>query len=192
MTKERLHQVGSLVVQLREQRAHYDARKTEIREELRRLNAELAKIEEAEDAVHRLLLVEAPEEELKEIFRPAEVEYSRVAFPSNKAFVEAALVVLQEAAVPIYYHELTQKVRERGLVVPGKNPAQNLYAHLRRDPRFRLTGPGTFGLRPQVNGVFVDELGASSLTKAGSGLPTTPTRPRAVKRHRRGKRRQSK
>lgn len=47
----------------------------------------------------------------------------------------------------IHYNELTQILMSKGVLIPGKNPAANLLAHISRDGRFVRTGPGTYGLK---------------------------------------------
>lgn len=47
----------------------------------------------------------------------------------------------------MHYNELTQVLKFKGVLIPGKNPAANLLAHISRDERFVRTAPGTYGLK---------------------------------------------
>jgi len=54
---------------------------------------------------------------------------------------------------PVHYRELADMIIAEGKLIPGKDPAANLIAHLTRDNRFIRTSPGTYaivewGLKP--------------------------------------------
>lgn len=48
---------------------------------------------------------------------------------------------------PVHYNDLAKAIMAKGILIPGKNPASNLLAHINRDDRFVRTAPGTYGLR---------------------------------------------
>ena len=48
---------------------------------------------------------------------------------------------------PRHYKELSERLAEKGVAIPGKDPAANLLAHIARDARFLRVGSGTYGLR---------------------------------------------
>lgn len=174
---------AEFVSQLTEQRELYERAKQELRAELRRINGELAKVEAAGRAVEELLLIEAPEL----VTKPSpegEVDLKLLPMPSTRPFLEAAYALLLEGGVPVYYRELAERVRARGVVIPGQNPAQNLYAHLRRDRRFVLTGPGTFALQPAMLHRPVEPTSHVSTSKSPAS-PRKRRRPR--KRSTKGK-----
>ncbi len=55
---------------------------------------------------------------------------------------DAALSALAAAGRPLRTRDLLEKVREAGVEVPGKDPANNLSAHLSRSARVRSTSLG--------------------------------------------------
>lgn len=175
---------AEFVSQLAEQRDRYEHAKQELRAELRRINGELARVEAAGRAVEELLLIEAPELVAK-LSPEAEVDLKLLPLPSTRPFLEAAYELLLEGGVPVYYRELAERIRARGVVIPGQNPAQNLYAHLRRDRRFVLTGPGTFGLQPAMIHRPVEPTSSRASTGKSPALRRKRRRPR--KRSTKGK-----
>ena len=61
--------------------------------------------------------------------------------------IEAAFVILQRGREPLHYREITRMVQERGIYVPGKNPAATLLSRMTRDKRFkRGSGRGFYAL----------------------------------------------
>lgn len=52
----------------------------------------------------------------------------------------------QEEHKPIHYRDLAEMIMTEGKLIPGKDPAANLIAHLSRDERFVRTAPGTYAL----------------------------------------------
>jgi len=62
------------------------------------------------------------------------------------ALPDAARGVLLELGQPVYYQDLYEAMRERGIMVPGKNPVANLVSQMGRDDRFVRVGRGTYGL----------------------------------------------
>lgn len=72
---------------------------------------------------------------------------ARVAPTKSQRFTDAAAEILAETGAPIHYVELTRRLGERGVYVPGKDPGANLIAHMLRDQRFsRVQGRGMYGL----------------------------------------------
>lgn len=71
-----------------------------------------------------------------------------VAARSSKGhFLDEAYELVRETEAGLYYKDLLERLTERGIVVPGQDPAANLIAHLTRDERFVRTARGTYGLR---------------------------------------------
>lgn len=64
----------------------------------------------------------------------------------SQGFLDEAAGVIREAGEPVYYQDLVLRLRDRGIEVPGRDPAANLIAHMGRDDRFVRTGRGTYGL----------------------------------------------
>lgn len=53
----------------------------------------------------------------------------------------------QTEKLPVHYNEIAKAIMAKGILIPGKNPASNLLAHINRDKRFVRTAPGTYGLK---------------------------------------------
>jgi len=70
------------------------------------------------------------------------VERSEVASLSDHAYE-----VLKEKGTPFYYRDLVEYLQSNGVVVPGKDPAANLIAHISRDSRFVRIARGTYALQ---------------------------------------------
>lgn len=58
-----------------------------------------------------------------------------------------AYEVLKEKGTPFYYRDLVEYLQSNGVVVPGKDPAANLIAHISRDNRFVRIARGTYALQ---------------------------------------------
>jgi hypothetical protein len=61
----------------------------------------------------------------------------------KSSFLDVAWEILQ-AWGSLHYEALLARVTERGVEVPGRNPAANLVAHMSRDKRFKRVGRGTY------------------------------------------------
>lgn len=60
---------------------------------------------------------------------------------------DAAYDLLSEVRKPLHYKEIFNKLQERGLYIPGKNPAATLLSRMSRDNRFKRTiKRGTYAL----------------------------------------------
>ena len=62
-------------------------------------------------------------------------------------FLDVAADIVRGSGSGVYYRDLLKALSDRGVAVPGQDPAANLIAHLTRDERFVRTGRGTYGLR---------------------------------------------
>lgn len=54
--------------------------------------------------------------------------------------------IFQEEGRPLHYIEVYERLRDRGIPVPGKDPARNVGAHLSSDLRFQKLGAGRWQL----------------------------------------------
>jgi len=134
------------------QRDRYSKERSDLLGEIQRLQGELARSEAGAKAVDELLRIEAPELAKREDtgMRNTVVELAAPYFDPDRPFLKAAHDILREVGSPIYYRELADRIRASGVVIPGKDPASNLYAHLRRHPRFARPTPGHFGLATEA------------------------------------------
>jgi hypothetical protein len=133
------------------QREKYGQEKSNLLGELHRIQGELAKIEAAAKAVDELLRIEAPEIAKRDetAARNGVAEFAQY-FDPDRPFIKAAYDILRDVGSPVYYRELADRIRASGIIIPGKDPASNLYAHLRRHPRFQRPTPGHFALSDQA------------------------------------------
>jgi hypothetical protein len=133
------------------QRERYGQEKSHLLSELHRLQSELAKTEAGAKAIEELLRIEAPELAKRDetAARNGVVEFAQY-FDPDRPFIKAAYDILRDVGSPIYYRELADRIRASGVIIPGKDPASNLYAHLRRHPRFQRSTPGHFTLNDEA------------------------------------------
>ena len=73
-------------------------------------------------------------------------EQSTLVTPSPM-LIENASAIMNEIGKPIYYRELAMKMKDKGIAIPGTDPAANLLAHVNRDERFDRTARGTYALK---------------------------------------------
>ncbi|MBI3968098.1 MAG: winged helix-turn-helix domain-containing protein [Chloroflexi bacterium] len=64
-----------------------------------------------------------------------------------KAMDNAMWRILEEEGKPLHIRDIHERLRQRGIHVPGKIPANNVSAHLSNDPRFENVGKGVWGLK---------------------------------------------
>lgn len=76
------------------------------------------------------------------------IEKSR--YPSelaeNASLADCAFHVLSKYGKPIYYKDLTDRLLQDSILIPGKNAAANLLSHIVRDSRFKRIKRGTYVL----------------------------------------------
>lgn len=75
------------------------------------------------------------------------------AIPMSVSDMAYEVLSKQNDHKPIHYRELAEMIMAEGKLIPGKDRAANLIAHLTRDNRFIRTSPGTYaivewGLKP--------------------------------------------
>ncbi len=56
------------------------------------------------------------------------------------------LLISQVKKSPMHYEDMAAALIAKGILIPGRNPAANLLAHIARDKRFVRTSRGTYGL----------------------------------------------
>lgn len=66
--------------------------------------------------------------------------------PPAKTLRNEMVKILQEEGGPLHYGEIYDRLRQRGISVPGKDPRRNIGAHLSNDERFESLGSGEWGL----------------------------------------------
>jgi hypothetical protein len=64
-----------------------------------------------------------------------------------KAITNEMWKILEEAQEPLHYQLIYERLKDRGVPVPGKEPSRNVGAHLSNDPRFENVGRGLWGLK---------------------------------------------
>jgi hypothetical protein len=63
-----------------------------------------------------------------------------------RPLADEAYEFLSESAHEWHYQDLATALANRGVNIPGRDPAKNLVAHIHRDPRFVRPKRGTYGL----------------------------------------------
>jgi hypothetical protein len=67
--------------------------------------------------------------------------------PNALSVTDAAFALLQRLHQPTHYKEITRKLQEDSLHIPGKNPSATLLSRISRDRRFkRAKGRGVYAL----------------------------------------------
>lgn len=69
----------------------------------------------------------------------SEMEYSG-------SIADCAYSILRDLGQPIYYKDLSRKMLDNGISIPGKDPPANLLTHISRDDRFTRTARGVYAL----------------------------------------------
>lgn len=105
-----------------------------LREELTRLEAERNRIDEDIKAYHRVL---ARTERAEGIGQPVS---------AAKAVVNEMWRILEEEGQQLHYKQIYQRLIDRGIQVPGRDPLKNVGAHLSADKRFISDGAGHWRL----------------------------------------------
>jgi len=57
--------------------------------------------------------------------------------PPETSITNAAFSLLEELHQPLHYKEIADKLQERNVYIPGKNPAATLLSRISRDSRFK-------------------------------------------------------
>ncbi len=110
----------------------------ELRAEMRRLAELIGRKEAQVKNLNDLLALEG---------RTAEATAPTDAVVTTGSFLDVAADILRGSSSGIYYRDLIAALSDRGITVPGQDPAANLIAHITRDQRFVRTARGTYGLR---------------------------------------------
>jgi hypothetical protein len=65
----------------------------------------------------------------------------------RSSITDAVFNFLEEVHKPLHYLELTKKMQEKDVFIPGKNPSATLLSRINRDKRFKRTARrGTYAL----------------------------------------------
>jgi len=78
----------------------------------------------------------------------------------NLSVTEAAFAILQKKHQPLHYREITKMLQDKGIHIPGKNPAATLLSRMSRDKRFR---------RGNKRGVYILKGWRATSSSANSG-----------------------
>jgi hypothetical protein len=66
---------------------------------------------------------------------------------NSASITDAVFNLFEKVHKPMHYMELTHKLREEGIYIPGKNPSATLLSRINRDKRFkRIPKRGTYAL----------------------------------------------
>jgi len=66
---------------------------------------------------------------------------------NSASIIDAVFNIFEKVHKPMHYMELTLKLQEEGIYIPGKNPSATLLSRISRDKRFKRTPKrGTYAL----------------------------------------------
>jgi len=137
--KSELQAVGR---ELDDVRAQEDGVKLEMAERLRSLSETRMRLEARLRHIQALLALEGHPVESgavgPEVVLPS---------PDGGSLADTAYQLLAETRQEYHYQELAAELQVRGVHIPGKEPANNLVAHIHRDPRFVRPKRGVYGLK---------------------------------------------
>jgi len=136
--KSELQAVGR---ELDDVRAQEDGVKLEMAERLRSLSETRMRLEARLRHIQALLALEGHPVE-SDAVGPGVVLPS----PDGGSLADTAYQLLAETRQEYHYQELAAELQLRGVRIPGKEPANNLVAHIHGDPRFVRPKRGVYGL----------------------------------------------
>ncbi len=150
ITSEDLSEIGQVLLdkqrQLVEDLDQHDGRmailQQEYSERLRKLKQDRKPLEEALEHVNALLVFEGWASNNREHANTENAWES-----GSISYIDSAHKYLEETGQPTHYTVIAEMLDERGVYIPGKEPAKTLLAKLNRDDRFiRIKKRGTYAL----------------------------------------------
>lgn len=120
-----------------------------------RLDELKAEIKELQKTIQRIFKdVESKQEQAQHLVLLLKLEGVEIQDPELASLTDTAVADIaydflmnQAKKLPIHYNDIAKGIMAKGILIPGKNPASNLLAHINRDERFVRTAPGTYGLK---------------------------------------------
>lgn len=85
------------------------------------------------------------QEQRPQALRPHTQEYA-YSPPSSSNELRTAIYEILSAEGPLHRSEIYERLTEKGVHVPGRDPVNNVGAHLSFDDRFNNVGRGVWGL----------------------------------------------
>lgn|GEM_PF-3599386 len=75
------------------------------------------------------------------------IKHNGSSLNETSSITEAVFSILEEMQKPMHYQEITKRMQDKGIYIPGKNPSATLLSRINRDKRFkRTTKRGTYAL----------------------------------------------
>ena len=75
------------------------------------------------------------------------VAQSKCVMNDTSSITNAVFNLLEEMHKPMHYQEITKKIQDKGIYIPGKNPSATLLSRINGDKRFKRTAKrGTYAL----------------------------------------------
>ena len=138
----------------------------DVEREVQRCSTKLDQLQRHADSIRQMLAYFSELEGTvldtsSEVDESDRVSISRSAPNDAKAARNALYEILEERGEPMHARDLLVALERRGLIIRGKDPVNNVRAHLSHDVRFRPVGQGKWDL---VNRTRV----SSGLAAAGS------------------------
>lgn len=135
---------SSLLRNLERMQAAITELNNEYSSRLNELQTQAQQLQEAITHIEAVLMLDghrldAPQQPLALVAKPA--------VRRGISITDSAFALLQKTHKPLHYRELTLRLQEENLFIPGKNPCATLLSRINRDIRFKRTGGrGTYGL----------------------------------------------
>lgn len=116
-------------------------------EELRSIAERQEKIKMRIRHIHALLALEGHSQPESNLLAPAPDATTPVLTSLSPSLADHAYQLLAEAGQPLHYKKLAHELMSRGVLIPGREPANNLVARICADPRLLRPQRGFYGLR---------------------------------------------
>jgi hypothetical protein len=118
------------------------------------LHAEMADLKRRIDHASELLRLEVGEATADEVapVGTAPVLLHPISAGAGSQLADQAYAILAEQKRPMHYRELTRALQDRGVVIGGREPSNNVIAAMTRDQRFYRPRRGTYFLRELAKG----------------------------------------
>ena len=105
------------------------------------------KLEQVEAQLSELTEVAASLRKVISVYEKEALEASANPQEPTRPLGDEMKAIIEEAAEPVHYKVIYERLKLRGVRVPGTDPAKNVGAHLSGDSRFVSLGAGLWDIR---------------------------------------------
>lgn len=118
-----------------------------LKADMTRAEAEVRKWQEIVEGFRKTLLYYERDAATETVGSPAS---TRTRSTPGRALNDAMYEIMKSRGQAVYYKDLYEDLKERGIEVPGQDPTANVVAHLSGDDRFENVGRGMWYLTRSV------------------------------------------